>query len=222
MVGDLGLGAFKIQSVARGDDDTLSILPYVFVNYGRAFARLDTLGMKTLPAGYGHLELIARISTDGFDTDVPELEGLKSRSRSMPLGVGTFQRTPAGAVFLHAFHDVNDSGGNLLEAIYSAKFTLGNVSAYPLLGAEYRDAKYVRYYYGVSESESAASGKPQYRPDGALNPIAALHVKIPLTETVNLNLYWRRLWLDSTITDSPIVTRTSKDTGLVAVSYQFD
>jgi outer membrane protein len=221
-IGDLGLGAYTLQSIVRGNDDALMVLPYAFIKYARAFARQDTLGVKTFPAGYGHLELVARINFDGFDTDAPELRGLASRSHSMPLGIGTFQITPVGGLFLNAFHDVNDSGGNSLEAIYGAKVTLGNVAAYPLLGAEYRDAKYVRYYYGVSKSESAASGTPEYQPGGAFNPMAAVQVEIPITETMYLIFYWRRLWLDTTITDSPIIARTTKDTGFAAVSYRFE
>lgn len=222
LVGDLGLGAFGTQSVLRGANDSLRVLPYAFATYGRYFARLDTLGVKTLPAGYGYIELNARINFDGFDSDTPELRGLKLRSNSVPLGIGTFQKTPVGAFFLNAFHDVKDSGGNVFEAVYGAKFTVGNIAAFPLFGAEYRDAKYVGYYYGVSESESAASGKLAYQPGGALNPILAMRVGIPITKTVRLNLYWRRLWLDTTIARSPIVASTTKDNGFVAVTYRFE
>jgi len=222
LVGDVGLGAFATQGVVRGAGDSLQVLPYAFFTYGRYFARLDTLGVKTLPAGFGHIELIARINFDGFDTDTAELQGLNSRNNSVPVGIGTFQKTPVGAFFLNAFHDVNDSDGNLIEAIYGAKFTLGPVAAYPLFGAEYRDAKYVGYYYGVSQAKSAASGKQEYRPGGALNSIAAMQVEIPISKTVQLNLYWRRLWFGAAIAHSPVVSSSTKDNGFVAVSYRFD
>lgn len=220
-IGDLGLGAFATQSIVRGDDDTLLPLPYAYLDYGRFFARLDTLGFKTIGMGYGHLELVARVNFDGFDTDVPELQGLEKRSHSIPLGIGTFQKTPIGGVFLNAFHDVNDSGGNLIEAIYATKFMLGPVAFYPQAGVEYRDEKYVRYYYGVTPAESAASGYPQYEPGGAFNPLAALQVEIPVHGNVFLNLYWRHKWLDDSITDSPIVEKDAADTGFVALSYRF-
>lgn len=220
-VGDLGLGAFATQSIVRGDDDTLLPLPYAYLDYGRFFARLDTLGVKTFGMGYGFLELVARVNFDGFDTDVPELQGLEKRSHSIPLGIGTFQKTPIGGIFLNAFHDVNDSGGNLFEAIYAAKFMLGGVAFYPQAGVEYRDGKYVSYYYGVTPAEAAASGYPQYEPGGALNPLAALQVEIPVAGNIFLNLYWRHKWLDSSITNSPIVEKSAADTGFVALSYRF-
>jgi len=222
LVGDLGLGLFTTQSVVLGGSDSLQALPYAFVRYGRYFARLDTLGVKTLAAGFGHIELIARINFDGFATQTPALQGLNRRNNSVPVGIGTFQKTPVGAFFLNAFHDVNDSGGNLIEAIYGAKLTLGPVAAYPLFGAEYRDATFVGHYYGVSQSESVASGKVEYRPHGALNPIAAMQVEIPITKTIQLNLYWRRLWFDGAIAHSPLVSSSTKDNGFVAVSYRFD
>ena len=222
LIGDLGLGAFATQSVVRGGSDSLTVLPYAIATYGRYFARLDTLGAKTLPVGFGHIELIARINFDGFTSDTPELQGLNRRKHSVPLGIGTLQKTPVGAFFLNAFHDVNASSGNLIEVIYGAKFTLGPVTAYPLFGAEYRDMTYVSYYYGVSPSESVASGKSEYRPAGALNPIAAIHADIPIMKTVKLSLYWRRLWLDSAIANSPIVANSTKDNAFVAISYRFD
>lgn len=222
VVGDLGLGAFASESVLRGANDSLRVLPYMFATYGRYFVGLDIFGIKTLPAGQGYLELVARINFDGFESDTPELYGMKRRANSLPLGVGTFQNTPVGDLFLNAFHDVNDSGGNIFEVIYRAKFAVGNMVVYPLFGAEYRDANYVSYYYGVSESESAASGKLEYQPDAALSPMVALQVEIPIEKAVRLNIFWRRQWLDTAIARSPIVASTTKDNGFVAVTYRFD
>jgi outer membrane protein len=221
-LGDLGAGVYSMQSIVRGHDNAPAALPYAFFSYGRFFARQDTLGVKTFPAAYGYVEMVARINFDGFNTDAPELRGMKTRVQSLPLGVGTFQRTPVGGVFLHAFHDVNESGGKLLEAIYAAKFALRRVVVYPLLGAEYRDANYLRYYYGVSKSESDASGITVYQPDGALNPMLALQLEIPIADRVYLNLYWRRKWLDHAITSSPIVEKATKDDGFAAISYRFE
>lgn len=220
-IGHLGLGAYSIQNIVRGRDDALVVLPYTYLDFGRFFTRLDTFGVKTLFGGYGYLELVARVNFDGFDTGAAGLRGLAKRSHSLPLGAGTLQKTPAGAFFLNAFHDVNGSGGKLFETLYAAKFTLGRVALFPLLGAEYRDAEYVRYYYGISQAESAASGHPVYRPGGAFNPLVALHIETPLTHTTVLTFYWKRKWLDEPVTDSPIVEKSTVDSAFIALSYEF-
>lgn len=221
LIGNLGLGVYATQSSVRGRDAAPVVLPYAYIDYGRFFARIDTFGAKTIPMGSGYLELVARINFDGFDTDAAGLRGLATRAHSLPLGVGTLQKTPVGAFFLNAFHDVNHSGGKLFEAIYAAKFTLGHVAFFPLLGAEYRGAKSIRYYYGVSAAEAAASGHPVYRPGGAFNPLAAMHVEIPVTNSAWLSVHWRRKWLDESITDSPIVQKSTVDSAFMALSYEF-
>lgn len=221
LTGDLGVGLYDTLNIVRGDEDSLRVLPYAYLDYGRLFARIDTLGIKTVKMGYGYLELLGRVNFDGFDTGVPELQGLDKRSNSIPLGIGTFQKTPVGGFFLNGFHDVNDSGGNLFEAIYATRLTLGPVAFYPQVGIEYRDSRYVQYYYGVSQAEAVASGYPQYTPGGAFNPLAVLQVEVPVYGNVFLNLYWRHKWLDGSIKGSPLVVKGAADTGFVALSYRF-
>lgn len=77
MVGDIGVGGYYTRSIVRGKSDAFSVLPYADFEYGRVFARVDTLGIKTLKLGYGHLELVGRISQDGFDTNTSSLQGLR-------------------------------------------------------------------------------------------------------------------------------------------------
>ena len=219
--GDIGLGGFYTGSIVRSKANQASVLPYAYFSYDRAFVRLDTMGVKTLKLGHGYLEIVGRYSQDGFDTDTPGLAGIKNRQSSVPLGLGTLQVTPIGAFFIDAFHDVNKSGGNLLEAIYVGKLDTSWLKYYPLLGAEYRSKEYVRYYYGISSGEAAVSGYAVYQPAGALIPLLGLAVDARLTGEYHLNFYLRRRWLGTSIHDSPIVDQKFLDTGYVALSYRF-
>lgn len=219
--GDIGLGVFYKSPIIRSQANQLSVLPYAYFNYDRAFIRLDTLGAKTRRLGYGYLEIVGRYSQDGFDADTSSLAGLKNRQTSIPLGVGTMQVTPIGAFFIDAFHDVNKSGGNLLEVIYVGKLAGPWLTFYPLFGAEYRSKEYVRYYYGISSQEAANSQYVAYQPAGALNPLMGLMADARLTEEYHLNFYLRRRWLGSSIQASPIVNQKFLDTGFVALSYRF-
>jgi len=219
--GDIGLGAFYTGRIVSSKSNQISVLPYAYFNYDRAFIRLDTLGVKTLKLGYGYLEIVGRYSQDGFDADTSSLSGIKNRQTSIPLGIGTMQVTPIGAFFINAFHDVNKSGGNQLEVIYVGKLETSSLTFYPLLGAEYRSKEYARYYYGVSSQEAANSQYAAYQQAGAFNPLIGLVADVRLTGEYYINFHLRRRWLDSSIHASPIVNQKFQDTGYVALSYRF-
>lgn len=221
IVGDIGLGGYYTGDIIRGDQNQTSILPYVDFNYGRMFARIDTFGIKTLPLGYGHVELVGRFSQDGFDTKASALRGLNKRDNSLPIGIGTLQVTPIGGFMLNAFHDVSASRGNIFEAIYGGRVELSRVKLYPLIGMEYRSKEYVNYFYGVSPQEAANSDYATYRPDGATNTLIALIADITLTDDYHLHLYARRKWLGDAIRQSAFVDKAYLDTGYVALSYRF-
>jgi outer membrane protein len=137
------------------------------------------------------------------------------------VGVGSLQVTPLGAVFINGFHDFNRSNGNLLELIYAAEIDSGPLTLYPEIGAEYQSSQYVRYFYGVAQAESQASGYARYQPGRAINPLLGLLGEIRVTPDWYLNFYLRRRRLDRAISASPLVTRSTQDSGLLALSYRF-
>ena len=221
LVGDVGGAAYSTQSLIRGKTTNTSVLPYGYVDYGRFFARVDTLGLKVLPLGNGYLELAGRISQDGWRANTPALAGLTDRKTSVPLGVGSVQKTAYGAFFVNAFVDANQSRGTLLEASYALEFKVGDWSIYPQLGLEYTNAKYNRYFYGVSAAESAASGNAAYSPGSATTPVVGLAADIPLGDPWVLSMQLRHRWLADGIGQSPLVNKKSQNTGFIAVSYRF-
>lgn len=221
LVGDVGGAAYVTQSVVRSQDSKTSVLPYAFADYGRFFARVDTLGVKTMKLGYGYLELAGRVSQDGWRADTAALAGLSERKTSLPLGIGTFQKTPYGAFFLNALVDANQSHGTLLDATYAAEFKLGRVSFYPQAGVEYRNAKYTNYFYGVSPAEALASGYAAYNAGAATTPMLGLAVDVPLVDSWVLSMQLRHKWLDGAVSDSPLVDKKAQNSGFIALAYRF-
>lgn len=219
--GDIGLGVYDTRSIIRGRNESATVLPYAYADYGRLFARIDTFGIKTMKLGYGYLELAGRVELDGFKANTPGLQGLSERKNSLPLGIGTLQETPLGALFINAFYDVNKSNGNLLEFTYVGKLARQNITIYPQAGAEYLSKQYVGYYYGVSATEATASRHVRYQPGGAFNPFVAAMVETKITADWNLNLFVRHKWLASAIYDSPIVGRKGMDTVFASFAYRF-
>lgn len=220
--GDIGLGSYFTRNIIRGRTDQVTVLPYGYFDYGRMFMRIDTLGIKTVKLGYGYLEVAGRIRQDGFNADVTSLQGLGNRRASIPLGLGTMQKTPIGAFFINAFHDINQSRGDLFEVIYTGKAGSPQATFYPLAGAEYQSGEFVRYYYGISAQEATTSQYAAYQPGGAFNPLLGLMIDTRLTGAYHLNFYLRRKWLGSSISFSPIVNRGIMDTGFIALSYRFE
>ena len=215
--GDIGPGVFRMERNVLGKSDQTKILPYAYFDYKRFFARLDTFGFKTVKLGAGYLELAARVNFDGMDAE----RGLNRRSNSVPLGIGTLQETRFGAFFLNAFYDVNKSHGTLFEAVYAAQFDLGRAHFYPQLGVERRSGAYNDYFYGVTASESAASGFREYHAGASTTPMLGLTIEVPLSDTWVANMTFRRKWLGNSISNSPIVNRSAENMGLVAINYHF-
>lgn len=218
--GELGVGLYGRSEVVRSTGSSVLALPYVYADWGRFFARVDTFGVKTARVGWGHLEVVARINLEGFDADTAALRGVGDRSLPLPIGLGTMQRTPIGAFFLYALRDIG-SGGTLLEATWGSRFDLGPVAIYPLLGLEYRSGSYTQQIYGIDAAQSAASGYARYTPGPSTIPMAGLAATVPIAGPWSVQLQWRHRWLDSAIADSPIVGARSYDSGHVAITYEF-
>jgi MipA family protein len=222
MQGDLGFLLDAEQLPLKGEGTQAYILPYAYFDYGRFFARIDTFGIKTLPLAYGHVELAGRINLDGYQSaGNTALKGINDRRNSVPIGLGTFQLTPIGGLFLYAFHDINQSHGNIYEATYAAQVTLGDVTLYPEAGFEYCTNSYTRYYYGVSVTEAVASGYAPYVPEAAFNPSLGLFADIPVAGNWHTIFYLHRKWLDTTISNSPLVAKGFVDSGFIALTFHF-
>lgn len=218
--GDAGLAAFASQNLVQGVKGTVHVLPYLWGEWGPAYARIDTFGMKTLGLGSGALELVARVNTEGWTPEAGMPAGLKARGNLLPLGLGTMQRGPWGALFLYGLHDAR-SGGHLLEATWAGRLQAGPLSLYPQLGVEYRSAAVVRHLVGVSASEAQASGLPAYRGGGAWQPRAAVAAewRFGAESPWALQAQARHTWLGSRVKASPLVERRGLGTGYLGLSY---
>jgi outer membrane protein len=183
------------------------VLPYAYGDLGRLFVRDDTFGVKLVPVGWGALEVVARVSTEGSDGDGP---GLAHRSNPRPVGLGTFQETPWGGIFIDAFVDTN-SGGTLLEASYAAELALGPATLYPQAGVTRRSARYVAHLYGVAA----------YAPGASTTPVLQLSGELPLAGAWVLLAHAQYEPFDRAVRDSPRVDTRSRASALIALAWRF-
>ena len=86
---------------------------------------------------------------------------------------------------------------------------------------EHRSAKYTNYFYGVTPAESLASGYAAYNAGASTTPVLGLAADYSLTDNWIVNMQLRRKWLDSAVTNSPLVVRKTQDFGYIGLSYRF-
>jgi len=213
--GDVGLGVLHGAGGIQGVRARTSLEPYLNFEKGRLFARIDSFGVKTLPLGMGHLELLGQVRSDGYKGG-----GWAQRKDPVPLGLGTLQITPIGAFGLNVLHDFGASGGTLLQARYLAELPLGRLTLYPELRLERQSAVYTRYYLGTTAADAAAAGRA-YQPGAALNPYVGGLIELPVSGPWVLNLYLRRVFVERTLANSPLAGQGHRDTGLLALTYRY-
>ena len=202
-VGDLGLGVERTQASAPGASARTWALPYAYGDYGNLFVREDTFGVKTVPIGWGALEIVGRVSTEGTDADGP---GFAHRTNPRPLGLGTFQETPWGGVFVDAFVDTV-SGGTLLEASYAAELPVGPLTLYPQAGVTRRSARYDAHLYDVHAASTT--------------PVLQLSSELPFADTWVLLAHVQWEPFDDAVRASPRVDARSRTSALVALAWRF-
>lgn len=215
LIGDIGAGVNAAPTAASAQSNGVKPIPYLNFDYGSVFARIDTFGVKLTPVGAGSVELLTRVLSDGY-TPRNAAAGTAHRADSLPLGVGTLQVTPVGALMANFYHDLGKSKGNLIDLMYAAELPLGALTLYPQVGIEHRSAAYVRYYNGDDSANSL------YRAGASNNTFAAVFVEMHLSGPWYANINVRRTWLGKTIQNSPRVQRTTLDTSLVSLSYRFN
>ena len=220
--GDLGLGESYSPTPARSQSPSSHLVPYANFDYGNLFGRIDTFGVRSLPVGYGNLELVTRFIDEGYIPTATASGYFDQRKSSIPVGVGTLQVSPWGGVLLNAFHDLNRSGGNLVDLTFAEEIDWQNFAIYPEFGAEYRSQNYVRYFYGISNAEATRTGAVPYQPGAATNLFVDLLVEAKISSNWYINFNGRRSRLGNAISDSPLVMRHLNNSVLVALSYRFE
>lgn len=213
--GDIGAGVLHGASGILRVQAKTSAVPYLNFEAGRLFARIDTFGVKVLPLGGAHLELLGQVRSDGYHGG-----GWSERQNSAPIGVGTLQITPIGAFGLNVLHDFGASGGSLLQARYLAELPIGRLVLYPEVGLERQSSRYARYDLGTTAADAALAGRA-YQPGAAQNAYLGGLIELSVSGPWMLNLYLRRVFTDRTLSNGPLVRPGHQDTALLSLAYRY-
>jgi outer membrane scaffolding protein for murein synthesis (MipA/OmpV family) len=150
------------------------------------------------------------------------MRSLDSRNSTMMAGFTYQYISPIGAFSTTLGADtLNNSQGVTVNAAYILLQQWGNFILVPEIGVDWSNAQNTRYYYGISEQESARSGLSPWRPHDSFVPYLQLA----------MNYAWSKQWntwgeitgrlYPSTISDSPMVNKHGVTELTLGVSYTF-
>jgi outer membrane scaffolding protein for murein synthesis (MipA/OmpV family) len=164
--------------------------------------------------------LIGRFQTLGLGTsDSPKLEGLDDRKWGLEMGPMVGWRGWPVHVNLKTYTEVFGRHDGLISHLL---FSLPRESerGYLVPGIEliHQTSDYASYYFGVSPSEATAT-RPVYQPGDALNTALRVRWGYGITDKWLLYGDLGLEFLDSEITNSPIVGRDKLWSASIAVAY---
>ena len=221
----VGVNAMAVNSAYDLEDSyELKVLPGVFYDNNRVYARGAQAGAYLINDGANQLSVYAQLAGNSFDPDdaTGDLKGLDERKASAAAGLSYMRITPVGGFRAQYATDVLDrSGGNIARLSYLGKITKDKLTVYPSVGFEYHDADHNQYYYGVSDTESAKTGVAAYTANSSLNPY------INISANYDFNKRWAGFanqslsYLPNEQFDSPMVDSRTDSTTTLGLLYKF-
>ena len=223
---ELSVGANVVitNSAYDVDGSDVRVLPSVFYDNNKFYARGAQAGAYLINDGTNQLSAYAQLAGNEFDPEDANgaLSGLDKRKASAAAGVTYLRRTPIGGFRGQFATDIlGRNDGNLARLTYLAKFTKDKLTVYPSVGVEWHDESYNDYYYGVSNTESARTGVAAYSPSQSFNPY------VSVSANYDINDKWAGFasqtldYLSDEQYDSPMVDSRTESTTTLGLLYKF-
>ena len=223
----LGLPAESSRSPFIGARQETSVMP--LVNYiGDRFSYLGGELRYGLTSGAGgEVYALGQLrprqfysSNPGLDDDL-QIDGMEDRKPAFELGLGMQRQTNFGRYELQGYLDASGThDGYELSASYGYPRQIGRWLIEPALGLQLQSSDLADYYHGVTESE-ARSDRPSYTAGEALNMLVSLTVGYTINPRLLAFGGIEQLNLDTSISDSPIVSEQQIQKVYLGVIYTF-
>ena len=169
------------------------------------------------------LGLLGRVQTLGLGSDdAPELRGLEDRDWTLELAPMIGYRGWPVHIDLKTYADILGRHSGLVSQLsFSLPYEWSRGYVVPSIQAIQYDSDFTNYYYGVSPSESGPL-RSAYQADDALNTVLKVRWGYALTDKWLLSGSIGVEFLDSEISNSPIVDQDSLWSGNIGVAYNSD
>ena len=225
----LGLAYSVGQSPFVGTDSSTIVYPYLTSFEHSAFTddwlliRDGNLGFRYITDSQWEFGLVARFQ--GLGTAIPAdglLAGVNQKDWTVEAGplIG-WRRYPVNVQFRTYWDIPNRHDGTTSELEFSVPIKLSRGFFVPAVRLAYLSEDYVDYYFSVSADESTPI-RPVYQADAATNVWAGFSVGYELTPRWLLKGSLGVEFLDSSITDSPIVDEDELWTASIGLAYNAD
>ncbi|WP_296201855.1 MipA/OmpV family protein [Psychrobacter sp. UBA3962] len=206
------------------DDNDVSVLPSIFFDNGKYYARGNQIG--TYLVNDGSNEVLAFVQPGGPSFDPDDAKGdlaqLDERKWSGLVGASYMRTTPIGGFKAQLSTDVaGRSDGTVARLSYLAKLTPGKWTIYPSAGLEWVDSNYNEYYYGISQKEADKTSLDRYKPDSSISPYISVNGTYAINKDWDLFLGQSVNFLADEQRDSPMVDDRVDYKTTLGVLYQF-
>ncbi len=225
-INDLSVGinaVYDEQGFSDYDSD-VAILPSVFYEGTKFYARGNRFGYKLLDNSDHELSIVTQYNGVNYDPDKAnnQFRKLDERKASFFVGASYMKFTPIGALRGQVFTDAfGDSDGTLARLAYVGRYQGSGMALYPSVGVQWQDKNYNEHYYGISDKESTHSGIESYRPDDSLHPYANLMGKYQIASDWEIFFNQHLAYNSDEQHDSPKVDKRIKFNSALGVIYTF-
>lgn len=218
----VGAGAVISGKPYVGADSKVYPVPLVGYEGERLYLRGISGGYRLVKMKRWSIGPTVRARFEGYEaSDSPALSGMQDRNPTVDGGIDLAWMTDWGLFSTIVVTDLLGAhDGHELEASYTIRLPYAGFTIFPSVGVRWRSSNLVQYYYGVRDSE-ARPGRPAYKPDAAITPVVRLALRRDLSEKWGALLAAQYEWLDSEISNSPIVDDTSRLSLVLGVTYAF-
>ena len=221
-----GVGVLIIDKPYKGGDTDILPIPLFLYQKDRLVLSGTKISYYFIYDEDWALSLIGAPRFEGYDDDESRhLNGMHDRDGTYELGMECSRKFDWGTFSAKFFADVlGEHNGQEIQLTYKKNFdnilNVKNLDVTPLVGVNWRSQQLNDYYFGVEGSEVAA-GRPEYHAGSSTGILAGLRVDYPLGQRWNLFSSLNIEWLNSEITDSPIVDEGAILSFLVGAMYRF-
>ncbi|CAM4095840.1 MipA/OmpV family protein [Paracidovorax anthurii] len=223
----LGLGVSSRQRPYAEAGSKTSAIPLIY--YENSWVRVIgsgaelKLGRKEFgPSNAVSFGLKLQYDIEGYEAkDSPRLRGMEERKDSFWGGAGVTWSNPIANVSAQVLADLSgNSKGQKMQLQLDRRFTWNRLAVTPRVQAQWLDAKYVDYYFGVRSSE-ALPGRPQYTGESAMAMSFGVRMDYALMPRQSVFLDVSSTRLPDEIKRSPVVDRSSLSRVTVGYLYRF-
>lgn len=216
----LGVAANYSESIYRQNKSRFTPFPLIDMNYGDFYFKGIQAGYKIPIIKDLHIVPTITYQFDGYDRSGDYLTGMEKRQDAIYGGVRASYSHGGHSLYTSYNHDISGrNNGYLVDVGYNYFKMLKPFVLSPTIEYHRKSANYSNYYYGVKNSE-ATTYRHAYQPGATETYSASMLTMYYVNKKLYLLLSLSYEFLNSKITDSPIINKDGRFSSYIGVAYK--